>query len=72
MAKQLTKSGFGVPSIALSCRIDDSDRMSALDAAHYRVAARLRELECEFEVKAAEIRKSYLAEVDVIQSGGAE
>ena len=55
--------GFGVPSIELSGRIDNSDKVSALGAAGYRYSARMRELEQHFEAKASEVRQAYLDEV---------
>jgi hypothetical protein len=53
---------FGVPSIETAGRIDDSDKVSALDAAHFRCTARMRELEQQFEVEASEIRAAFIAE----------
>jgi hypothetical protein len=53
---------FGVPSLEISTRIDNSDKAAALNAAHYRCASRLRELESTFEVKASEIRQSFIEE----------
>ena len=44
--KTLTKPAiFGVPSLETAQRIDDSDKVEALHAAHYRLTARMRELE---------------------------
>jgi hypothetical protein len=51
-----------VPSLQTAGRIDDSDKVSALEAAHYRCSARMRELEQQFEVKASEIRAAFIAE----------
>jgi hypothetical protein len=73
----LTKTGlakaaiFGVPSIEIARRIDDEDKVSAIHAAHYRLTARMRELEIQFEAKASELRAAFLAEVAEIH-GGAE
>jgi hypothetical protein len=69
MNKQLTKQIFGVPSIQTAGRIDDSDKVSAFEAAHYRCTARMRELEQQFEVKASEIRAAFVAEVAEISGG---
>jgi hypothetical protein len=63
MNKQLTKQAFGVPSIETAGRIDNSDKCAALDAAHYRLSSRMRELEGQFEAKASELREAYLSEV---------
>jgi hypothetical protein len=64
MQKQLSKQQvFGMPSIETAGRIDDSDKVSAFEAAHYRCSARMRELESQFEVKASEIRKAFVTEV---------
>jgi hypothetical protein len=46
----LTKSIiFGVPSMETAGRIDDSDKVSAIEAARFRCQTRLRELEQQFE-----------------------
>ena len=62
--KSVTKSPiFGLPSLETANRIDNSDKVSAFEAAHYRCSARLRELELQFEAKADEIRAAFVAEV---------
>jgi hypothetical protein len=71
MNKQITKQIFGVPSLETAGRIDDVDKVSAFEAAHYRCRARMSELEQQFEVKASEIRSAFVAEVAEI-SGAAE
>jgi hypothetical protein len=53
---------FGVPSIETARRIDDVDKTEAIFAAHYRLTARMRELETQFEAKASELRSAFLAE----------
>jgi hypothetical protein len=58
----LAKQIFGVPSLETVTRIDNSDKVAAFEAAHYRCAARMRELEQQFEVKASEIRAAFVAE----------
>jgi hypothetical protein len=63
MNKHLTKQIFGVPSLAVAEAIDDSDKVAAFEAAHYRCQARMRELEGQFEAKASEIRAAFIAEV---------
>jgi hypothetical protein len=73
MNKQLSKQIFGVPSIETAGRIDDSDKVSGLQAAYYRCAARMRELEQQFEVKASEIRKAFVAEcAEIVTEAEAE
>ena len=63
MSKQLSKQQiFGVPSLAVASAIDDSDKVSAFQAAHYRLGSRMRELEQQFEVKASELRAAFVAE----------
>ena len=66
MKTALAKTTFGVPSIETACRIDNSDRVSALHAAGYRFDARVREIELQFEAKVAELREAYLGEVAAI------
>jgi hypothetical protein len=63
MKNSLTKQIFGVPSLETAGRIDDSDKVTAFEAAHYRCQARMRELEGQFETKASEIRAAFVAEV---------
>jgi hypothetical protein len=71
MTKTLTKPGlFGVPSLETAQRIDDSDKVEALHAAHYRLVTRMRELEGQFEAKASELRAAFLQEIIAIH--GAE
>lgn len=53
---------FGVPSLETARAIDDSDKAAALDAAHYRLSARMRELEQQFDVKASELRAAFVTE----------
>jgi hypothetical protein len=60
---------FGVPSIETARAIDDSDKWAALQAAQYRISARMRELEAQFDVKAAELRAAFVAECAEIISG---
>ncbi len=61
--KLTTKTIFGVPSLETATRVDNSDKVSAFQAAHYRLSARMRQLECEFEAKASELRAAFVAEV---------
>jgi hypothetical protein len=71
MNKQLTKQIFGVPSLETAARIDDNDKVASLHAANYRLNARMRELEVQFEAKASEVRAAFLAEVAAIHDGEA-
>jgi len=66
MAKQLIKQIFGVPSLETASRIDDADNVAKAEAAHYRLQARMRELEAQFETKASELRAAFLAEIAAI------
>ena len=65
---RLTKSTniFGVPSLATAAAIDDSDKLSAFEAAHFRCRARMAELEAQFEAKASEIRAAFVREASEI------
>jgi hypothetical protein len=64
LAKQQT---FGVPSLEVASRIEDSDMVAALEAANYRHTALMRELERQFETKASELRVAYLNECAAAQ-----
>jgi hypothetical protein len=70
MNKQVAKQIFGVPSLETADRIDNSDKVAAFEAAHYRCGARMRELECQFEAKASEIRAAFVAECAGIMTEG--
>jgi hypothetical protein len=71
MTKALQKQLFGVPSLETAKRIDDVDMVEAMQAAHYRLCARMRELELQFEAKASELRAAFLAEIDQIRANNA-
>jgi hypothetical protein len=72
MAKSLIKQIFGVPSLETASRIDDADNVAKAEAAHYRLTARMRELEAQFEAKASELRAAFLAELATISGAEAE
>ena len=57
---------FGVPSIETATWIDNVDMVEAMHTAHYRLSARMRELESQFEAKAFELRQAFIAETDAI------
>jgi hypothetical protein len=61
---------FGVPSLEVCTRIDNSDAVNHLRAIHYRLAQRLAELENQFEQKASELRQAFLDESAKILNGG--
>ena len=69
MSKALQKQIFGTPSLETAQSIDDVDMVEAMQAAHYRLCARMRELETQFEAKASELRAAFLAEIQQIQGG---
>jgi hypothetical protein len=52
----------GVPSLETARAIDDSDKAVGLQAAHYRLYPRMRELEQQFDAKASELRAVFVAE----------
>jgi hypothetical protein len=58
---QSTRKTFGVPSQGVL--IESSDKIVRLSEARYACETRLRELEQQFEVKAAKVREEYLAAV---------
>ena len=61
MAKSLTAQTFGVPSHGLLELIETSDKFARLSEAGYSYETRVRELEHQFESKAAELREEYLS-----------
>jgi molybdopterin synthase catalytic subunit len=62
MNRQVTKPSFGVPSLETVSRIDDSDKVAGLEAARYRMSAKMRQLEIQFEAKASELRAAFVHE----------
>jgi len=72
LAKGLTTKSaiFGVPSLETARAIDDSDKVAAAQAAHYRLERRMAELEAQFEAKASELRAAFVAELTAICGGG--
>ncbi|MGO9721764.1 MAG: hypothetical protein ACLPIG_11775 [Methylocella sp.] len=63
---------FGVPSLETARAIDDSDKAAGLQAAHYRLSPRMRELEQQFVAKASELRAAFVAECGEIIGRGEE
>jgi len=60
---------FGVPSLETARAFDDSDKAAGSQAAHYRLSARMRELEQQFDVKASELRAAFVSECQEILGG---
>jgi hypothetical protein len=60
---------FGVPSLETARAIDDSDKAASLSAAHYRLSARMRELEAQYDAKASELRAAFVSECQEILGG---
>ena len=60
---------FGVPSLETARAIDDSDKAAGLQAAHYRLSARMRELEAQYDVKASELHAAFVSECAEILGG---
>ena len=63
---------FGVPSLETARAIDDSDKAAGLQAAHYRLYPRMRELEQQFDAKASKLRAAFVAECGEIIGRGEE
>ena len=61
MAKSPTRQTFGVPSQAVLELIESSDKVAWLSEARYSYETNLRELEHQFESKAADLREEYLS-----------
>jgi hypothetical protein len=61
MATPLTRQTFGMPSQTVLELIESSDKIAWLSEAGYSYETKLRELERQFESKAAELREEYLA-----------
>jgi hypothetical protein len=61
MAKSFTTQTFNVPSQAVLELIAPSDKVAWLSEARYSYETKLRELEHQFEFKAADLREEYLS-----------
>jgi hypothetical protein len=62
--KSLTKSpAFGVPSAEVIGATEKAQTVNEIRNANFRYETELRELEPQFEAKAAELRQAYLDEV---------
>lgn len=72
MNKSVVKQIFGVPSLETVSRIDDSDKVAAFTAAHYRLNAKMRQLEIQYEAKASELRGAFVQECAGIIGGNEE
>ncbi len=69
---QLREFLFCVFAREVATRIDDADKTTRFEAAHYRFSARMREIELQFEAKASELRAAFIAEVAKIGGPAAE
>jgi len=67
MLKSVAKQTY-VPSTEIVGRISASDKVSAVKSAMFSYETKVRELETEFEMKASDLRSSYLAELAKIHS----
>jgi hypothetical protein len=56
--------------IAKVAAIGDADAAAAIGASHFRFGAKMRELETQFEAKAAELRAEFVAEISAITNPG--
>jgi len=59
--QNMTKSRFNVPSQAVLELIEPSDKVEWLSEAKHSYETNLRELEHQFESKAADLREEYLS-----------
>jgi hypothetical protein len=65
MNKAMTKQRiFWTPSLQTAQNIDDADAVCAIEAARRRFTTSKRDLESAFDAKAAELRKSFIEEVN--------
>jgi len=60
----------GTIAPAIAADIENSDRTTRLEAAHFRFSRRLRELESQFEAEASKLRQTYCDECAEIWEGG--
>jgi hypothetical protein len=63
MAKSLTRQPFDMPSQAVLELVEASDKIAWLSEARYSYETKLRELEHQFESRAADLLEEYLAVV---------
>jgi hypothetical protein len=64
MSKQVSKPDiFWRPSLEVAMRVDDSDTINAIEAARYRFAASMADLERCYDEEASRLRAAFVAEV---------
>jgi hypothetical protein len=71
-APVLAPMKFGALTPEAIERIDHNDAAHSASSAHYKFETRIRALQQQYEIKAAEIRREYLAEIGALNGGGDE
>jgi len=71
MAKSMARHEiFWQPDLATARKIDDEDTVSQIEAARYRFAASLADLERAYDGEASRLRAAFVAEVAALYNGG--
>ena len=64
MTRQVSKPQiFWAPDLSTARRIDDDDTIHAIEAARYRFAASMADLERSYDAEASKLRAAFVAEV---------
>jgi hypothetical protein len=70
MSKQINKTSiFWAPSLETARKIDDEDTVKSIEAARYRFAASMADLERCYDEQASNLRAAFVAEVAQLYQG---
>lgn len=71
--KSITKSSaFGSITAQMSARIDDNEKAKRFEIAHFNFNTKIRQLDIDYETKAATIRAEFVAEIAEINGNNEE
>jgi hypothetical protein len=68
MAKQVSTKIFWKPNLETARKIDDSDTVTAIEAARFRFQASLADLERSYDTEASKLRAAFVAEIAALYS----
>ena len=71
MVRQVSKPNiFWAPSLETARKIDDGDKVMAIESARYRFNATMADLERSYDGQASRLRAAFVAEVAQLYQGG--
>jgi hypothetical protein len=69
MNRQVKPAIFWAPALDTARAIDDSDTVTAIEAARYRFTASMADLERHYDAEASKLRAAFVAEIAALYSG---